>query len=138
LITLSEEQAARLLLGQEVTISVGEPWDFESPDGENVLKGRVIEVLGAAGDGREQRIRLEVTPFEAPAAKTGRTVTHLVAERRHRDTPSVVEAIATGGRAVVNLSYAEEVPDGELSSGRSPFLIGSVELADRQKDSRPA
>lgn len=28
-------------------ISVGEPWDFDSPDGQNIINGRIIKVLSS-------------------------------------------------------------------------------------------
>jgi RNase P/RNase MRP subunit p29 len=27
------------------TLSVAEPWDFESPDGQNLIKGKIIKIL---------------------------------------------------------------------------------------------
>lgn len=43
-IALSDEAVARLLVGLSVEISVGEPWDFDSPDGQSALKGRISAV----------------------------------------------------------------------------------------------
>lgn len=28
-------------------ISVGEPWNFESPDGQNIINGRIVKILSA-------------------------------------------------------------------------------------------
>lgn len=128
MITLSEEQVRRLLTGRHVEISVGEPWDFEGPDGPNTLRGRIVEVLpGAAGEPRSQRLRIEVTPFEAGG---GRLVRWLTASRRYADPSGIIEQVAAGEDADANLSYADQVGEEELPSGESPFLIGGVRLAD--------
>ena len=65
-ITLSEEKVGRLLVGRQVTVSVGEPWDFESPDGQGVLNGRIVGIaMGKESDLRSQSLRIQVTPFAA-------------------------------------------------------------------------
>ena len=127
MITLNEEQVGRLLTGRRVEISVGEPWDFESPDGPNVLRGRIVEALsGASGEPGSQRLRIEVTPFQTGS---GRHVRWLVARRRYSDRSGLIEQVATGEDADANLSYDDQVGEEELPSGESPFLIGSVRLA---------
>jgi hypothetical protein len=127
LITLSEEQVGRLLTGRHVEISVGEPWDFEGPDGPNTLRARIVEVLpGDAGEPRSQRLKIEVTPFEAG----GRLVKWLNASRRYADASGIIERVAAGDDADANFSYADQVAREELPSGESPFLIGGVRLAD--------
>lgn len=128
MITLSEEQVGRLLTGRHVEISVGEPWDFEGSDGPNALRGRIVEVLpGEADEPRSQLLRIEVTPFEVGG---GRFVRWLTASRRYADSSGIIERIAAGEDADVNLSYADQVAEEELPSGESPFLIGGVRLAD--------
>jgi hypothetical protein len=127
LITLSEEQVGRLLTGRRVEISVGEPWDFEGPDGPNALRGRIVDVLpGEAGEPRSQALKIEVTPFEASG---GRLVRWLTASRRYADPSGIIEQIAAGEDADTNLSYADQV-EGDLPPGESPFLVGGMRLAD--------
>jgi hypothetical protein len=129
LITLSEEQVGRLLTGRHVEISVGEPWDFEGPDGPNTLRGRIVEVLpGVAGEPRSQRLKIEVTPFKTGGGS--RLVRWLTASRRYADASGIIERVATGDDADANFSYADQVAREELPSGESPFLIGGVRLAD--------
>lgn len=128
MITLSEEQVGRLLTGRHVEISVGEPWDFEGPDGPNALRGRIVGVIsGDAGEPRSQRLRIEVTPFEAGG---GRRVKWLTASRRYAEPSGIIERVAAGEDADANFSYADQVAEEELPSGESPFLIGGVRLAD--------
>jgi hypothetical protein len=63
---LSEEKVGRLLVGRQVTVSVGELWDFESPDGQGVLNGRIVGVATEKeGDLRSQSLGIQVTPFAA-------------------------------------------------------------------------
>ncbi len=38
------------LVGREIVIGVGEPWDFESPDGENVINAKIVEIGTREGD----------------------------------------------------------------------------------------
>lgn len=125
--TLTEEQLARLLVGKMVEISVGEPWDFEYPDGESSLSGRVATVH-VAGRPEEQSVRLELAaPF---VSEEGPTVRNLLARRRHRLPEGMVEMLAAGERVSANLSYSDGVPEDERLSGVTPKLIGSVRLAD--------
>jgi hypothetical protein len=125
-ITLSEERVVRLLIGRHVEISVGEPWDFESPDGQNALRGRITGVAATEAV-EDQGVALEVTPFPA---KGGTTVDRLVARARYEDEKGIIERLASGEDAEVNLDYGEQAPEGTLPEGSSPFLIGSVRLAD--------
>ena len=125
---MNEEKVGRLLVGRQVTVSVGEPWDFESPDGQGVLNGRIVGVdPGKEGDLRSQSLRIEVTPF---AGAGGRRVTHLTATRRYADPGGIIEQVAAGEIAPANLDYGDQVGKEDLPKGASPFLIGSVRLAD--------
>ena len=117
----------RLLTGRSVEISVGEPWDFEGPDGPNALRGRIVEVIpGEAGEPRSQRLRIEVTPFEAGG---GRLIRWLTASRRYADPSGIIEQIAAGEDADANFSYADQVGEAPPPS-ESPVLVGGMRLAD--------
>lgn len=116
----------RLLVGKEVEISVGEPWDFESPNGQGLLRGRVAQVIEGGDHRREQAIEIEVTPF---TAERGHKIARLRATRRYADTTGIIEQVASGERAPANLSYSDQVPEGEGEPGTTPKLIGSVRLA---------
>lgn len=126
MITLSEERVGRLLVGKTVLISVGEPWDFESPDGDNVLRGRIRTVRPgeepgeAAGSLAGEEIELEVTPFSAK----GGEVAWLLARARYSDQKGIIERLASGLDAEVNLHY--DVPEG------AGHLIGGFGLEDSQ------
>jgi hypothetical protein len=131
LITLSEEQVGELLAGRRVEISVGEPWDFESPDGENALRGTIVAVRRGGGDPGEQEVVLAVTPF---VAEKGRKIDRLRARARYEDEVGIVEHLAKGEDADVNLDYSDQVPEGERDPTSLPFLIGGFHLVREALD----
>lgn len=114
---LREERVAALLKGRAVVIAVGEPWDFESPDGKNVLHGRVAEVRTAGVPGGGE-VEMEVTPFRVGG---GEVVDRLVGRARYDDGKNVVEALADGDAPDLNLFY-------QTKEGRGGHLIGGVEV----------
>lgn len=125
MITLSEGQVGELLLGRKVELSIGEPWDFESEDGENVLKGIIVAVRGAETDHRDQEVVLETTLF---TASTGHRIDRLVASARYEDQVGIMEHLARGEDAEVNFDYSDQVPEGERDPKSLPFLIGGFHL----------
>lgn len=131
LITLSEERVGRLLVGQRVRISVGEPWDFESADGPGALGGWIVRVVHAADEtGSAERpgaIELEVTPFES---KEGVRITKLTASQRYLDKTTMVEQVAAGEAAPANLDYSDQVPEERRKADALPKLIGSLRLVE--------
>ena len=116
----------RLLVGRPVSISVGEPWDFEGLDGPNVLKGEILAIRENREVPHNQEVLLAVTLF---SIRTGHTVDRLVARARYRDEVGIVEHVARGHDAEANLIYSEQVPEGERGPGGTPKLIGGVRLA---------
>jgi hypothetical protein len=104
---------------------VGEPWDFEGPDGQNVLKGEIVAVRENPEAPHGQEVLLAVTPF---TARTGHTVDRLVARARYEDEVGIVEHLARGRDAEANLSYSEQVPEGERDPRGTPKLIGGFRL----------
>jgi hypothetical protein len=59
---------------------MGEPWEFESPDGHNALGGEIVAVRENPEAPHGQEVLLAVTPF---TARTGHTVDRLVARARY-------------------------------------------------------
>lgn len=123
----------RLLVGSEVSVSVGEPWDFVSADGQGVLKGRIVEVdHGEGGQPLSQTLKLAVTPFEVEGQERRYRVEYLTARRRYAEERGIIEQIASGKDVDVNLGYGDQVPEERLPEGVSPFLIGGVILSEWQ------
>lgn len=132
MITLTEQQLERVLIGSEVVVTIGEPWNFSSRDGEGVLNGRIVGVdHGESSDLSTQKVRLIVTPFEAEG---GHIVEYLSAHRRYADERGIIEQLASGEDVDVNLGYADQVPTADLPEGVSPFLIGGVILSQWHLD----
>lgn len=132
MVTLTEQQLERVLVGSEVFVSVGEPWDFKSADGEGMVNGRVVKVeYGDPSDTRTQRVRLAVTPFEVEG---GYTINYLTAHRRYADATGIIEQLASGEDVDVNLGYDDQVDARKLPEGISSFLIGGVILSEWQQD----
>lgn len=128
MITLSEESVSRMLVGRPVSISVGEPWNFEGPEGPNALTGRITAVgQDEPSDSGSQWVEVEVTPF---AAEGGRKVDHLKARGRYELPTGIIDQITVGGSATVHLDYGDQVGSEDLPDGVSPFLIGGVRLTD--------
>lgn len=127
MITLSEVQIGRLLIDRRVEISVGEPWDFESPDGQGTLKGSIEKVVEGGDETRAQSIEIGVTPFIDPG---GHRITRLVARRRYKDPTGIIEQVASGETAPANFDYSDQVPEEEREVECYPGLIGGLRLAD--------
>lgn len=119
------------LIGEEVWVGVSEPWNFEGPDGQNRLQGRVVRIWQKDPDDvRSQRLELEVTPF---CSEEGAMIDRLVAGARYVDERGIVQQIAAGERAAANLSYSALVPDEHRLPGVVPKLIGSVSLSSGER-----
>lgn len=127
MITLSEKRVGALLTGCEVAVSVGEPWDFSSADGDNVLRGRIEVVRTNPEAPHQQEIVLSVTPFEA---RTGHRIERLTAWGRYVEDTGIVERIAAGEDAEVNLLYDDQVPEAERDPKGTPKLIGGFHLVE--------
>ena len=57
-------------------------------------------------------------------------MTRLTATRRYADPAGIIEQVAAGDIAPANLDYGDQAGKEALPEGASPFLIGSVRLAD--------
>lgn len=117
--------------GRKVVISVGEPWNFRSAAGDNILVG---EVVGVSDADDPEWILCQVSPFmDADAAVSSVALVSRYAER-------IGQQLSKEGRAVVHILYE---PDGsELHPSRLrqalgtneglKFLIGSLQLREEQ------
>lgn len=109
IITIAEENVARLLIGKKVEISVREPEDFESLDGVGVLKATTTAYEPATIQSR-QSFELAVTPF---TGKDGTQVEKLTATSLYADAAGLVLPMALEQPVFVYLSGAG-VPNTSL------------------------
>ncbi len=115
------------LLGCSVSISVSEPWDFQSSVGANVLGG-VVERISPMG-AESPWILCRVDPF----ARASKEIRYVVAVDRYKHAKQHA-ALALGRSVPMNFLF-----DGEgllergsdvarwLAKGDFQFLIGSIE-----------
>jgi hypothetical protein len=113
-------------VGKKVELSIGEPWDFESPDGQGILRGEIVSVSGAGGEPADQRVTLKVTPFGGRVGE--KRIDRLVASARYEDERGILEHLARGEDAEVNFDYSDQIPEEERESRSLPFLIGGFHL----------
>lgn len=118
-------KVGQLLVGRRVEISVGEPWDFKSPDGQNSLRGEIVAVRENPEAPHGQEVLLAVTPF---LAEKDRKIDRLRARTRYEEESGIVERLAKGEDAEVNLDYSDQVPERERDPNSLPFLIGGLHI----------
>ena len=125
---------ATTLVGRAITASIGEPWDFRSAAGDNVLTGRIV-ATSAPGEPVEWLL-CEVSPFMAGA----QTVSTVAAVRRYANEEPLRQLQAhssTHANLLYDPSGARLTPErvrAVLAAPGSPsggitFLVGSVRLS---------
>jgi hypothetical protein len=129
----SRSPSANALVGRAITASIGEPWDFRSAAGDNLLTGH-IAATSAPGESVAWLI-CEVSQFIAD----GQTIVTVAAVRRHAGEEPVA-ALAAGRTTSAQLLYDRSgvtltparvravlaAPD--VGSGGIGFLVGSIRL----------
>jgi hypothetical protein len=119
------------LVGRAVVASIGEPWDFTSTAGDNVLVGRVTAVSPDADP--VEWLLCEVSPFSAGSA----TVSTVAAVRRYA-AEEPIQQLRRRGEAQVQLLY--DPTDATLTAARVAealrtghgalkHLVGSLRLS---------
>ena len=116
------------LVGRAIHGSIGEPWDFESEAGANVISGTVEAV--SQFDNPSQWILCRIRPF----VHSGKSIEHVVAVLRYRKKETF-DDLCFGKRIGANLVFE---PGGSLASAADvsrllavhghPFLAGSIEI----------
>ena len=100
------------LVGRSVRVSVGEPWDFVSPDGANLILGIILEIQ--RGFPVKTKIVISVTEFEFK----GSLENMLIATSRYVGV-DVVKSLLRGRSITVNM----------IGVASSIGMIGGVEIA---------
>ncbi len=114
---------------QRFSLSVGEPWDYEGPDGQNLV---VVEFLGVVGGPKKKNwaarslLLRAITPFQMK----GERVEFMVASPRY--TGETIESVISGGGTVGVARVrptANVVPDGSYETTDVEYcIIGSLAL----------
>ena len=121
------------LIGKKVELSIGEPWDFQSPDGENILLGVIRGV--SKSEAKRSWVYIETTKFNVDKIEIGQ----LIGNNRSRGDDTVQDLLDRE-KAYCNFGYRKngeqidvpkEVNDNWFDSGENKgWLIGGVKLID--------
>ena len=107
------------LVGREIVISVGDPWDFESPDGENVINAKIVEIGTVEGDPciiAEAQYEVDVPDVKARGRR------FIISHRYEGD--SILD-IAKGKKIHSGVAI---VPPGKSDAAAIYAIIGPVSL----------
>ncbi|WP_420209288.1 hypothetical protein [Candidatus Electronema sp. JC] len=116
------------LINKNVLISIGEPWDFVSNAGENILTGYIDLVSGENGT---EWLRCNISPFSSK----GNIITNVVAVKRYADQN--FNSLLVSERITSNLLYeptgrildSDQIAEVLQEQTGMNFLVGSVQLA---------
>lgn len=109
------------LVGKKIVLSVGEPWDFESPDGTNLIEAEVV-----AFDGMGLVAEADHEVFVPDKRLRG---TRLVMKTRYYG--SRLSDLALAKNVMVGVAV---VPSGKSDKAAKYALIGSVCLKGVKSD----
>jgi hypothetical protein len=118
------------LINKKVELCIGEPWDFESPDGQGKLLGVIYDTL-IANNGRKC-IFIKTTPF---INESGNETKYIVARNRSVGANIIVE-LQNGDEANCNFIFnvsGEEIHKDDLIKDIQDWsdksgLIGGMRL----------
>jgi hypothetical protein len=115
------------LVGRRIVLMVGEPWDFKSPDGENVVNAQITEVGTKKGEfciAAESQYEVDVPDLNARGRR------FLMSTRYEGDR---IADIAKGRDVTVGVAI---VPPGKSDHAAIYAMIGSVFLKDYESKFR--
>jgi hypothetical protein len=120
------------LIGRAIECSIGEPWDFESVAGRNLLIGPVLATADAKSVGSEA-VLCKVSTFQV----AGHPVNMVQATKRHAIPGDLIEQLLAGEEVSCNLSYQyhwldlgkPEFLDTRKAIPSGGWLIGSIRLS---------
>ena len=120
-------KALKELIKEKVTISVGEPWDFTSDAGQNILKGTVSLV---SNENETEWLKCDVSPFASEKYR----ITSVVAVNRY--AKQSFELLLKGEKITANFLYepnGRELDSTQISTvlqkqAGMKFLVGSIQV----------
>lgn len=100
-------------------ISVGEPWDFESLDGQNVIKGNILKIKS------NQCLIFKSNHFLKFGENSGDT---LILTPRHKgnDFSELTNDFVVVNGSLLLKAYNEELSEDELKQNMKFEIIGSI------------
>ncbi|MDP3940055.1 MAG: hypothetical protein Q8R92_18210 [Deltaproteobacteria bacterium] len=112
-------------IGKLFTASIGEPWDFTSKAGRNLLTGRIIDVI-------DDVLLCEVSPFE----DKGITIDQVAAVNRYVGSQDFLDSALDKKNTTANFMYpcdghhfSRESAIEELEADQGiTFLVGSLKI----------
>ena len=115
------------LINSKISISVGEPWDFVSDAGKNILKGSVSLVSDENGI---EWLRCDVSAFDYENYR----ITSVIAVNRYADQS--FKSLLKGEKIISNFLYeptGKESDSNQISEVLKKkvgmnFLVGSIQL----------
>ena len=125
------------LIGRAVMASIGEPWDFTSSAGDNMLTGRIVAL--SPPDAAAEWLICDVSPFTvtgggAPAAQAPASVSTVAAVRRYAGEEPIGRLLQHG-EAHVHLLYD---PSGAPLTAEQIDAAVLAAPADRSTAAGPA
>lgn len=118
------------LIGRRFTASIGEPWNFVSSIGKNLLEGEICGISLSANN--QPRLLCNVSKFEV----SGKAISQVLAVNRYIGSQDIFNAILSKQGATVNILYIKtgnkinNVEDLTLyiDSAEIDFLVGTIHL----------
>ncbi|MDL5247341.1 hypothetical protein FH581_017405 (plasmid) [Leptospira weilii] len=110
---------------KEYYISVGEPWDFASPDGQNRINGKVLKKISSTCLVFKTNYFLE---YEGSKSNI------LILSPRHYDSDfddlnKEADLVTINGGLLLN-KYSDNLTENELKHTAKFFVIGSIRLVE--------
>jgi hypothetical protein len=102
-------------------ISVSEPWDFNSPDGENLINGQVIKIINPTCLVFKTNLDINIKSLKG-------NILILTPRHKHNNFTDLENA---SGYVVINgsllvASYSDQMNEQELNDNSVFVLIGSI------------
>ncbi|MBO9562797.1 MAG: hypothetical protein J7621_08490 [Niastella sp.] len=100
------------------TITVAEPWDFESPDGKNVIQGTILSIL------TNQFLVFKANYILNFDGVTGDTL--LLTPRFKEGSFNSTKGVSVNGGMLL-IGYEDSLSESELKSNSKFVLIGTID-----------
>ncbi len=118
------------LVGERFLASIGEPWDFRSDAGDNMLTGNIDSTQYDEYD--QPLVLCSVSPF----LHSGIKILQVAVVNRYTGSQDLLETLRMGRQATVNFMFnesgaklrADEVISFLRGAGSKNFLTGSMSL----------